>query len=105
MDIEEQDTGTGRTLVLRGELDIAGVPALERRVREACEGGSGGLTLDLRGLTFLDSSGIAAIVFASTLCEKDGLEFSLIRGRAAIQRLFVLTGLADQLPFRDAAED
>ena len=39
VDIEEQDTGTGRTLVLRGELDIAGVPGGGGRVGEGVGGG------------------------------------------------------------------
>lgn len=104
VDIEQIDEADARTLRLRGELDVAGVPALERRVRATCEDDTGSLTIDLSGLTFVDSSGIAALVLADTLCERHQLEFSLVRGPAQVQRLFILTGLNDVLPFRDSAD-
>lgn len=61
LEIEGPVGGSGVTgLVLRGELDMATAPALERRVRAA--GRPESLMLDLRGLDFMDSSGIAALL-------------------------------------------
>ncbi len=47
-------------IVLRGALDLATAPELVRRVRAA--GRPASLLLDLRGLDFMDSSGIAALI-------------------------------------------
>ena len=58
------------------------------------------LTLDLRGLTFIDSSGLAAIVYTSRLCERQGCQLSFIRGPQAVQDVFELTGLSELLRFR-----
>ena len=92
------------TLGLSGELDIASVPLLEAAVERACAETTKSLTLDLSELMFIDSTGLAAIVLTSKRCERDGHDFSLIRGPAAVQRLFELTGLVDALPFRDTSE-
>jgi anti-sigma B factor antagonist len=101
----------GRLLAPAGELDIASVDALNAAVSRVCSDGVPSLTLDLRGLSFIDSTGLAAIVLASRLCDTSGLGFSLIPGSPATQRLFEMTGLLDALPFRapegppDAGDD
>jgi anti-sigma B factor antagonist len=101
---EHEADGGQRTLALVGELDIASVPVLQRSVERMCTGATTSITLDLRGLTFIDSTGLAAIVLASKVCDTNGYGFALIRGAASTQRLFELTGLIDVLPFRDEDE-
>lgn len=105
LDIEEVESDGHVTLHLRGELDIASVPSLEAAVARLSIPNMGGLTLDLSGLLFIDSTGLAAIVLAGKLCEKNAHGFSLIPGSNAVQRLFELTGLIDVLPFLDARGD
>ncbi len=99
--IEEVVQSDRCTLLLSGELDIASVPSLEAAVARICAQTPGQLTLDLARLLFIDSTGLAAIVRASKLCERSGYRFSLVPGPGAVQRLFELTGLIDVLPFLD----
>ncbi|HWD11597.1 MAG TPA: STAS domain-containing protein [Solirubrobacteraceae bacterium] len=106
LEVREHEADDGqRTLVLVGELDIASVPVLQRAVERMRSDATTSITLDLRGLTFIDSTGLAAIVLASKVCDTNGYGFALIRGAASTQRLFELTGLIDVLPFRDEDED
>jgi anti-sigma B factor antagonist len=51
------------TFFLDGELDIATVPSMTAALGSSI-GEGGPLTLDLSGLTFIDSSGVAAILKA-----------------------------------------
>ena len=51
------------TYYLDGELDIATVPALTAAISDSL-GKGGPLTLDLSGVTFIDSSGVGAILKA-----------------------------------------
>ena len=101
----------GRLLAPVGELDLVSVDVLNAAVERARADGVPSITLDLRELSFIDSTGLAAIVLASRLCDTNGLELSLIPGSPATQRLFEMTGLLDVLPFRasdqlaGAAED
>ena len=49
---------------LEGELDIASVPAVQAALNDSI-GAGGPITLDLSGLTFIDSSGVSAILKAA----------------------------------------
>jgi anti-sigma B factor antagonist len=52
------------TFFLAGELDMATVPSLSAAISDSI-GAGGPITLDLSGLTFIDSSGVGAILKAS----------------------------------------
>jgi anti-anti-sigma factor len=92
------------TLILIGELDRASAHTLEAEIEQACERGASGVTLDLRGLTRIDMTGVAVIAFRSGLCARRGHEFALIPGPSLIQRAFELAGVSERLPFVRGAE-
>ena len=105
LEIEERTDEGRHMLTLGGELDIASVPILHAaiaRIRQA--GTTGAITLDLSGLIFIDSTGVAEIILTSQLCDRDGFELILIPGPRAVQRIFELTGMLDALPFAGADE-
>lgn len=104
LEVQRVDEGETTTLRLVGELDLASVEKLGAAVEEVCAAGASSLTLDLRTLAFIDSTGLAAIVHAGQLCEKHGVSFALVRGSESTQRLFELTGLIDVLPFHDDSD-
>jgi anti-anti-sigma factor len=87
------------TLVLIGELDRVSAHTLEAEIEQLCESGTGGITLDLSRLSYIDATGVAVIAFRSRLCQRRGYEFALIPGSWLIQRAFELAGLLDNLPF------
>ncbi|HEX4628895.1 MAG TPA: STAS domain-containing protein [Gemmatimonadales bacterium] len=89
------------TLVLTGELDRRSAHALEAEIERLCEDGVSGITLDLRELTYIDSIGVAVIVFRCGLCKRRGFDFSLVRGPASVQRVFEQSGVGDLLPFAE----
>jgi anti-sigma B factor antagonist len=59
-----QNDGTA-SLELRGELDIGTAPQLDEAVERALEDGCREVVLDLAGTTFLDSSGLGALIRAA----------------------------------------
>jgi anti-sigma B factor antagonist len=89
-------------LLLTGELDVCSVPSLEAAVSRCCTRPARAITLDLRGLTFIDSSGLWTITAARRWCERQGYGFSLIPGPKPVHEVFEVTGLSDLLPFREA---
>jgi anti-sigma B factor antagonist len=80
-----------RTLALTGELDLDSANKLEKAVREVCASGAE-LVIDLRNVTFMDSTGLRALIVAGTLCEEKGHELRIIPGED-IQRILEMTGL------------
>ena len=55
--------------------------------------------IDLRGLEFIDSSGIRLLLAAQRRAQRNGHELCIIRGSERIQRIFALTDLDARLPF------
>lgn len=104
IDIDDHERDGVRTLRMSGELDMAAVPTLEATVRRVCEHEqTRAITLDLSGLGFIDSTGLAAIVLVSSICAKRGFAFELVPGSRSVQEPFEAAGLIDALPFRRAA--
>jgi anti-sigma B factor antagonist len=82
-----------------GELDLASVPSVDAQLLELTSVGFMHLVLDLRGVSFLDSSGLQLILTWDAMARANGISFELIRGPAAVQRLFEVTFVADRLSF------
>jgi anti-anti-sigma factor len=84
------------------ELDIATAPMLERTLRSA-ELRAGLVVLDLRELTFVDSTGVRVIVYASLRARRNGRRLVLVRGAAQVQRLLALSGALEAVEILDLA--
>jgi anti-sigma B factor antagonist len=88
-----------RTFLLSGDLDVSSADQVEAIIRQAFSPGTAAVVLDLREVTYMDSSGLRVIVAAAQLCEQHGSEFALVPGPPEVQRVFELTGISEHLPF------
>lgn len=86
-----------------GELDLGSAGELRVPLEELVTAGFARLVLDLRDLTFMDSTGLHIILDAAQRAREAGVELAVIAGPEAVQRVFEICGLLDHLPFRDAA--
>lgn len=85
-----------RTVVeAHGELDLGTVPAVEREVQELREQGVKQIVLDLRELTFIDSSGLSLLLRLDAEARSNGFSFAIVEGEGPVRRLLELTDLAD----------
>jgi anti-sigma B factor antagonist len=88
----------------RGELDLLSVvdvrAALAARP-DPCEL----VVLDLRDLTFFDTSGIRLVVETMQELRGAGVRFAILRGSEDVQRLFAIARMEDRLPFFDALDE
>lgn len=84
-----------------GELDLATTAVLKAEIDRLRETGFDRLVLDLRRLRFMDSTGLRLVLEFNAAARSSGWSFSLIRGPAAIQRLFEITHLDERLSFSD----
>ncbi|HTZ62749.1 MAG TPA: STAS domain-containing protein [Solirubrobacteraceae bacterium] len=84
-------------LELDGELDMVNSPLL----RDACAGsdvaGSATLVLDLRRLSFIDSTGLKAIFSARNESRRRGQQFAVTPGSQQVERLLSVTRLGEHL--------
>ena len=83
----------------RGEVDLATAGAIREKFDEMSALGFRRVVLDLRGVTFLDSTGLR-LALELRECSRDAAwEFAVIEGIAAVQRVFELTGVRSLIPF------
>ena len=80
-----------------GDLDLATASLLEEQLHELRTAGFDHVVLDLRELTFIDSSGIRVIVAEHRFAQITEHGFSLLSGPPAVQRALEVCGLLDRL--------
>jgi anti-sigma B factor antagonist len=96
------EEAAGRAVVaLEGELDIAAVAEIEPELERLERGGLSALVLDLRGVTFLDSSGIRMILAADARARAQARRLVVVPGPEPVHRVFELALLDRRLEFVD----
>ena len=83
-----------------GDLDLYTVAELRSALGERPDGCEV-VVLDLRGLTFFDTSGMRLVVETVQELAPLGIRFAIVRGPQEVQRLFALARMEDRLPFFD----
>jgi anti-sigma B factor antagonist len=101
--IDVTSAAKAQTIVLTGEADLLGAPKIEAALKDASASEPDLIVIDLRSLTFIDSSGLQALIIGHELCHARGHELRIVPGPENVQRLFELTGMNEVLPFTDAA--
>lgn len=94
--------GPSRTVAVIGELDMSTVPLLAENVN-GVEVARKRLTLDLRGVTFMDSSGLRFLIELNDQAKREGWQLAMVAptDEAAVMVLRV-TRADEALPFQDA---
>lgn len=95
------DDGT-ISLLLEGELDLAGAPQMESSLAAAEWDGPSRLVIDLSRLEFIDSTGLRLLLQADARAKERGCELVLRPGQQAVQRVFEVTGALAILRFEGA---
>jgi anti-anti-sigma factor len=85
-----------------GEIDAATVHRVRRKIDDCVAAGCERVVLDLRGVTFMDSTGLHLSLDADAAARAAGWELLILEGPGPVQRVFEVTGMRDRLPFVDA---
>jgi len=89
--VEKRPDGQRTVVAIAGEVDLATVDRVEHAVADALVAAHE-VALDLREVTFIDSTGLRLLVELDDLALAGGRSFTLLPG-AAVARLLELTGL------------
>ncbi len=82
-----------------GALDLATAEILDDQLSDLRGAGFRRLVLDLRELSFMDSTGLRLILRWDAEARQDGFEIGLVAGPPPVQRVFELTGTLGLLSF------
>jgi anti-anti-sigma factor len=80
----------------RGELDVATAGRVEAEIDGLAAAGFMDIVLDLRGLSFMDSTGLCLVL---QQVGRPDTTVRLVDGPGAVARLFDLTCVREELPF------
>ena len=94
LNVARDESGATR-VVLRGELDLATAPRLEQALADA----GADVLLDLRGLTFMDSTGVRLLLEAAE-SHRPGLRI-IAPADGEVRMTIEETGIAPLLPLVD----
>ena len=100
------ESGDGRAVVrVSGEFDLAATEAVENALVSVENGAANEIVLDLRGVTFLDSTGLRAITSADHRARDAGHVLKIVRGPEQVQKLLYVTGMDKLLPLVDDPDE
>jgi anti-sigma B factor antagonist len=90
----------GRTIELKGELSLEASPDVLECLRVEIDGAKA-LRIDLRDVTYIDSSGIAVLVQGYRLALKKGTEFFLVAPSPQVRSVIELSQLQEFFKFEE----
>lgn len=97
-----QNIGSASGPVVRccGELDLACASELETAVRQVLDGNPAAVTLDVRNVGFIDSTGLRALLNADRDARRRGVPMTVLVTEEPVGRVLRITALEDVLPLR-----
>jgi anti-sigma B factor antagonist len=91
--------GGGQVVTVRGELDLAVAEGLSRTIEPLLRPGAL-VVLDGTDMSFLDSSGLRALLQAHKRAESDGAIFRVVAPQLPVRRVLELAGADAYLKLR-----
>lgn len=87
-----------------GEIDSTTAPLLSQHLTEMLDAEVRELTVDLRGVTFLDSAGLCVLATVHRRAARQDVRMRVLAGSRAVVRPLQITGLWDLLRAEQVAD-
>lgn len=84
-----------------GELDLATSDGLEHEIRDLRFAGFDRIVVDLRRVSFIDSTALRVLMVFRNDAKRDGHSFIVVPGPPSVQRIFEITGTRSLFDWRD----
>jgi anti-anti-sigma factor len=88
-----------------GELDLETAPVLRDALLGAIREGNGGVWVDLAKCSFMDSTGLRAVIAADARARDRGARLVVVRAPEEVDRVFRLTRMDEHLEVVDEPPD
>jgi anti-anti-sigma factor len=103
--VERESNGEVELLTVSGEIDIASAPRLITGLNEALGECSSPVVVDLTGVGFMDSTGLALLLNAHRRLARRGQGFAVVCSEGPVRRVFTITDMVETLRVRSERED
>lgn len=106
MDISHKRVQPGINLVsVAGEMDMYNSHELKELVTKLFDGGAEPLILDLKGLKYIDSSGVSVLIFVFTQAKKGNIPVWFANVHGTVRKVIELTSLLNFFPIASNVEE
>ena len=95
--IDVSDLGPDVIVTASGEIDSTSAPVLKDRLDSLLDAGAEQLTVDLTGVSFLDSAGLCVLAATYRRATADGRRIRVLASSRAVIRPLQITGLLELL--------
>jgi len=93
MEVRTEQSGQVSVVAVNGDVDLSSSRSLQAELREVISGGPNRLIVDLSGVPYMDSSGVATLVEAMQLSRKKGTQLVLCSMSEKVQSIFEIARL------------
>jgi anti-sigma B factor antagonist len=104
VEVHLDDRSPFRVVRLSGDVDLHSSPRARQAILDCLRAGSPVL-VDLSGVSYMDSSGVASLVEGSQLARKTRVEFGLAAASAPVLNVLRLARLDQVFPIHPSVED
>jgi anti-sigma B factor antagonist len=99
--LDSEAQGESALVTIRGDFDLQVAEQVSDELNRVESNRPRRLVIDLRRLSFMDSSGMAVVAAAHTRALDAGREFVLVRPLGGVMRAFQISRLADHITMVD----
>lgn len=103
-EIAESSAGGIPVLSIRGEIDVSTAPELRDRLLGVAQSGHATAVIDLREVTFLDSTALGVLVSALKRFRSTDGDLRLVIAGRSVAKVLEITGLVDVFSIFDTVE-
>ena len=89
------------TVALTGEVDVLTVDQVRTSLAEAIADQPRSVVVDLSDLSFIDSTGLGALIFGFQRARDAGIAFRLRRPSSGVRQILVVSGLLEVVELED----
>ncbi len=104
MQYNSRNAGTYTVLDLKGDVDLSCSPDARKQILQCLEAGRH-LLIDLSGVSYIDSSGVASLVEGYQTAKKKNLRFGLVGVSSAAMAVLQLARLDRVFPIHASVEE
>jgi anti-sigma B factor antagonist len=104
VEVRKDVSSSGSLICLRGELDVATAPPLQRRLDTVIHRGARQLVVDLANLSFCDLAGVRVLLSADRELRTRGGRLTLLGPCGCVSRISTVFDLTSQLPIQTGAD-
>ena len=105
MEIRSRKNGKVVILDISGDIDLYNASEITNMINKISENEKYNIVINLKDVSYIDSSGIGALISCSSLLKKSQMGLKIINVYASVKKVFELTSLTSFFDIYDSEEE